>query len=71
MKTARAAWRRLEPVHAMIYFVPEGRRRYAELGLNGPAGYFASRSALVASRYEVRVAAAHAAQASQLLLRLS
>ncbi|MEU9115174.1 hypothetical protein AB0D04_26165 [Streptomyces sp. NPDC048483] len=45
MKTARAAWRRLEPVHAMIYFAPEGRRRYAALGLSGRAGYFASRSA--------------------------
>ncbi|MGP3953215.1 SCO6745 family protein [Streptomyces sp. 7N604] len=45
MKTARAAWRRLEPVHAMIYFAPEGRRRYADLGLSGRAGYFASRSA--------------------------
>ncbi|MFG2828161.1 hypothetical protein ACGFWI_11970 [Streptomyces sp. NPDC048434] len=45
MKTARAAWRRLEPVHAMIYFAPEGRRRYADLGLSARAGYFASRSA--------------------------
>ncbi|MEU2062455.1 hypothetical protein [Streptomyces sp. NPDC013455] len=45
MKTARAAWRRLEPVHAMIYFAPEAKRRYAELGLGGRAGYFASRSA--------------------------
>ncbi|MFF4548438.1 hypothetical protein ACFY1J_30110 [Streptomyces sp. NPDC001406] len=45
MKTARAAWRRLEPVHGMIYFAPEARRRYAELGLGGRAGYFASRSA--------------------------
>ncbi|MFE2718260.1 hypothetical protein ACFXKI_41530 [Streptomyces mirabilis] len=45
MKSARAAWRRLEPVHGMIYFVPEGRRRYADLGLSGRAGYFASRSA--------------------------
>ncbi|WP_236041596.1 hypothetical protein [Streptomyces sp. Y2F8-2] len=45
LKTARAAWRRLEPVHGMIYFVPEGRRRYADLGLSGRAGYFASRSA--------------------------
>ncbi|MEJ8668109.1 hypothetical protein WKI71_04590 [Streptomyces sp. MS1.AVA.1] len=45
METARAAWRRLEPVHAMIYFVPEGRRRYADLGLSGRAGYFTSRSA--------------------------
>ncbi|MBY8840611.1 hypothetical protein [Streptomyces sp. SP2-10] len=45
MKTARAAWRRLEPVHGMIYFVPEARRRYGDLGLSGRAGYFASRSA--------------------------
>ncbi|MGW1613839.1 SCO6745 family protein [Streptomyces sp. NPDC002285] len=45
METARAAWRRLEPVHAMIYFVPEGRRRYADLGLSRRAGYFTSRSA--------------------------
>ncbi|MET8450103.1 hypothetical protein [Streptomyces sp. NPDC005209] len=45
MKPARAAWRRLEPVHGMIYFAPEARRRYADLGLSGRAGYFASRSA--------------------------
>lgn len=45
MKAAREAWRRLEPVHAMIYFVPEAARRYADLGLSGRAGYFASRSA--------------------------
>lgn len=45
MKAAREAWRRLEPVHAMIYFVPEGRRRYADLGLSGRTGYFTSRSA--------------------------
>ncbi|MGW3199091.1 SCO6745 family protein [Streptomyces sp. NPDC001118] len=45
MKTAHAAWRRLEPVHGMIYFVPEARQRYADLGLSGRAGYFASRSA--------------------------
>jgi hypothetical protein len=29
----------------MIYFVPEGPRRYADLGLDARAGYFASRSA--------------------------
>ncbi|MFE7274740.1 hypothetical protein [Streptomyces sp. NPDC057623] len=45
MKAARAAWRGLEPVHGMIYFVPEARRRYADLGLSGRAGYFTSRSA--------------------------
>lgn len=42
---ARAAWRRAEPIHAMIYFAPEARQRYAALGLDGPMGYFASRSA--------------------------
>ncbi|AOR36076.1 hypothetical protein BFF78_37990 [Streptomyces fodineus] len=45
MKTAHTAWRRLEPLHGMIYFVPEARQRYADLGLSGRAGYFASRSA--------------------------
>jgi hypothetical protein len=29
----------------MIYFAPEARQRYAALGLDGPIGYFASRSA--------------------------
>lgn len=42
---ARRAWRRLEPVHGMIYFVPEAPERYAALGLTGMSGYFASRSA--------------------------
>ncbi|MEU5786769.1 hypothetical protein ABZ754_03440 [Micromonospora purpureochromogenes] len=42
---ARAAWRRAEPIHAMIYFAPEARERYDALGLDGLAGYFASRSA--------------------------
>ncbi|MER6470763.1 SCO6745 family protein [Streptomyces collinus] len=45
MKAAHAAWRRLEAVHGMIYFVPEARRRYRDLGLSGRAGYFTSRSA--------------------------
>jgi hypothetical protein len=45
MTAARQAWRRLEPVHGMVYFVPEARRRYAELGVKGRAGYFASRGA--------------------------
>ncbi|GAA3148960.1 SCO6745 family protein [Nonomuraea roseoviolacea] len=45
MKAARQAWRRLEPVHGMIYFAPEATRRYAALGLKGRAGYFASRGA--------------------------
>ncbi|WP_346536275.1 hypothetical protein [Micromonospora sp. DPT] len=42
---ARAAWRRAEPIHAMIYFAPEARQRYDALGLDGLMGYFASRSA--------------------------
>ncbi|MFC8614970.1 hypothetical protein ACFT9M_00930 [Micromonospora purpureochromogenes] len=42
---ARAAWRRAEPIHAMIYFAPEARQRYGALGLDGLMGYFASRSA--------------------------
>ncbi|WP_188190482.1 SCO6745 family protein [Nonomuraea sp. SYSU D8015] len=43
--SARRAWRRLEPLHGMIYFVPEAATRYAALGLTGMSGYFASRSA--------------------------
>ena len=44
--TARQTWRTLEPVHGMIYFVPEGPDRYARLGVHaGRMGYFASRSA--------------------------
>ncbi|MFB4278982.1 hypothetical protein ACBJ59_27085 [Nonomuraea sp. MTCD27] len=42
---ARRAWRRLEPVHGMIYFVPEASSRYTKLGLTGMSGYFTSRSA--------------------------
>ncbi|CAN5912314.1 hypothetical protein BH23ACT2_BH23ACT2_09840 [soil metagenome] len=43
--TVRTLWRRLEPCHAFIYFAPEAALNYAELGLDGQAGYFASRSA--------------------------
>ncbi len=42
---ARKTWRTVEPLHGMIYFAPEAAQRYAELGLNDRAGYFASRSA--------------------------
>lgn len=43
---ARKTWRTLEPVHGMIYFVPEARERYDKLGLVGERmGYFASRAA--------------------------
>ncbi|WP_441156364.1 SCO6745 family protein [Micromonospora sp. H33] len=41
----RRAWRVTEPLHGMIYFVPEAHERYAALGIAEPAGYFASRAA--------------------------
>ncbi|KUL27913.1 SCO6745 family protein [Actinoplanes awajinensis] len=41
----RQAWRSAEPVHGMIYFVPEAQERYAALGITGRDGYFASRAA--------------------------
>jgi hypothetical protein len=42
---ARRTWRTLEPLHGMIYFVPEAAEAYAELGVKGRDGYFASRAA--------------------------
>jgi hypothetical protein len=42
---ARKTWRTVEPLHSMIYFVPEGAQAYERLGITGSAGYFASRSA--------------------------
>jgi len=43
---ARKTWRTAEPIHGMIYFVPEAAERYQALGLAaGQMGYFASRSA--------------------------
>jgi hypothetical protein len=44
-RRARQTWRTLEPVHAMIYFVPEASEAYERLGITGSSGYFASRSA--------------------------
>jgi hypothetical protein len=36
----------VEPLHTLLYFVPEARERYAEAGINGGMrAYFASRSA--------------------------
>src|SRR5205807_804888 len=35
----------LEPIHCLIYFAPEAAERYAALGIEGRAGYFASRAA--------------------------
>ena len=42
---ARKTWRTLEPLHGMVYFVPEATEAYERLGVTGRAGYFASRSA--------------------------
>lgn len=45
----RTTWKTLEPVHAMIYFVPEAQEEYAALGFdltaNPAAGYFPARAA--------------------------
>ncbi len=43
---ARRMWQLLEPVHAVVYFAPEAKLRYAAAGLKGGwMGYFASRAA--------------------------
>ena len=42
---ARKTWRTLEPLHGMVYFVPEAAAAYGRLGITGRAGYFASRAA--------------------------
>ena len=39
----REAWRLAEPLHAMVYFVPESTERFEALGISASAGYFASR----------------------------
>ena len=41
----RTAHKYLEPLHASVYFVPEGGERYEAVGLKGMRAYFASRSA--------------------------
>jgi len=42
---ARKTWRTLEPLHGMIYFVPEAAEEYGAAGLEAHMGYFASRAA--------------------------
>jgi hypothetical protein len=42
---AHKTWRTLEPLHGMIYFVPEAAEEYESLGVTGRDGYFASRAA--------------------------
>lgn len=44
---ARKMWRTLEPYHGLIYFTPEADAAYAALGVEGQAGYFASRAAVM------------------------
>lgn len=43
---SRQMYRTLEPYHAQIYFVPEAKRAFEQIGLKGQTmGYFASRGA--------------------------
>ncbi len=42
---ARKMWRTLEPYHGLVYFTPHAAAAYAELGIHGRDGYFASRAA--------------------------
>ncbi len=42
---SRLAWRVTEPLHALVYLVPEASEVYAGLGLDPMAGYFAARGA--------------------------
>jgi hypothetical protein len=42
---ARKTHRTLEIIHGLVYFAPEATEAYAELGVTGRSGYFASRSA--------------------------
>lgn len=43
---ARRMWTVFEPLHALVYFAPEAKQAYADVGLRGGwMGYFASRSA--------------------------
>jgi hypothetical protein len=41
----RLAWRVTEPLHAMVYFVPEAQEQFRAVGAPGAAGYFCSRAA--------------------------
>lgn len=43
--TVRRLHRRIEPLHAFIYFSPHANLRYRQIGLAPHAGYFASRAA--------------------------
>lgn len=55
---ARRMWASLEPVHAMIYFVPEARAEWEALGFTHPRmGYFGPRAAAM-GRVDAPVVAA-------------
>jgi hypothetical protein len=41
----RLAWRVTEPLHSVVYFVPESVERFTALGITGGDGYFCSRAA--------------------------
>ncbi len=45
VEIARRAWNALEPIHSLIYFVPERTDAYNSLGLEPISHYFASRAA--------------------------
>jgi hypothetical protein len=45
LSTVRDVHLAINLVHRLVYFVPEGSEEYAELGVKGRTGYFASRAA--------------------------
>src|SRR3954447_10808122 len=46
LELVRRTWRRLEPLHGMVYFVPEAAEQYRRIGLeHSRMQYFASRAA--------------------------
>ena len=54
----RELWRALEAVHAVVYFAPDAKAVYGELGLRGFwMGYFASRAAALGAPGPLLVAA--------------
>jgi hypothetical protein len=67
---ARRTWRTVEPLHGIIYFARESFEGYKVLGLQGQAGYFATRSApmgavgadvVIATFFNFRPALVHSA----------
>lgn len=45
-RLARTLWRAMEPIHAVVYFAPDVKTAFEDLGLHGFwRGYFASRAA--------------------------